>query len=60
MITNYFLEKMGITVVLCRSRFSLTFLNLMGATVSNALEKLVPMLLVILTSSFVFIGRQSS
>ncbi len=32
--------------------FSLTFFNLMGATVSNVLERIVPMLLVILSSSF--------
>ncbi len=32
------------------------FFNLMGATVSNVLEKIVPMLLVILSSSSVLMG----
>ncbi len=32
----------------------------MGATVSNVLEKIVPMLLVIVSSSSVFMGTQSS
>ncbi len=36
------------------------FLHLMGATVSNVLEKIVPMLLVIVSSSSVFMGTQSS
>ncbi len=49
---------MGIAVVPWRSTFffPLTFFNLMGATVSNILEKIVPMLLVVLSSSFVFMG----
>ncbi len=38
------------------ARFSLTFFNLMGATVSNLLEKIVPMLLVILSGSSVVMG----
>ncbi len=37
--------------------FSLTFFNLMGATVSNVLEKIVTMLLVIVSSSSVFQGQ---
>ncbi len=32
----------------------------MGATVSNVVEKIVPMLLLILSSAFVFMGTQSS
>ncbi len=40
--------------------FSLTFFYLMGATVSNVLEKIVPMLLVILSSSSVVMGTKSS
>ncbi len=40
--------------------FPLTFFNLMGATVSNVLENIVPMLLVIVSSSSVFMGTQSS
>ncbi len=51
---------MGITVVHGAARFSLTFFNLMGATVSNVLEKIVPRLLVLLSNSFVFMGTQSS
>ncbi len=38
---------MGITVVPWRSTFFSNLFNLMGATVSNVLEKIVPMLLVI-------------
>ncbi len=38
----------------------LNFFNLMAATVSNVLEKVVPMLLVILSSSSVYMGTQSS
>ncbi len=38
------------------ARFSLTLFNLMGTTVSNVLEKIVPMLLVILSSSSVVMG----
>ncbi len=40
--------------------FSLTFFHLMGTTVSNILEKMVPMLLVIVSSSSVFMGTQIS
>ncbi len=38
------------------AHFSLTFFNLMVATVSNVLEKIVPMLLVILSGSSVVMG----
>ncbi len=49
--TSFFLERMGITAVpWAQHFFSLTFFNLMGATVSNVLEKIVPMLLVIVSS----------
>ncbi len=40
--------------------FSLTFFNLMEATVSNILEKIVPTLLVIVSRSSVVMGTQSS
>ncbi len=40
--------------------FFLTFFNLMGATVSNVLEKIVPMLLVILCSSSVFMEHRAA
>ncbi len=53
---RFFLERMGITVVPTTARFSLTFFNLMGATFTNVLEKIVPMLLVILSSSSVVMG----
>ncbi len=53
-ITSIFLERMAITVVPC---FSLTFFNLMGATVSNVLEKIVPMLLVIWSSLYLWVHR---
>ncbi len=52
---------MGIPVVpWSNTFFSNLFFYLTGATVSSVLEKIVPMLLVILSSSFVFIGTQSS
>ncbi len=51
---------MGITVVPRRSTFFSNLFNLMGATVSSVLEKIVPMLLVIVSSSSVLMGTQSS
>ncbi len=59
-ITSFFLERMGIAFVPWRSMFSLTFFNLMGATASNVLEQIVPMLLVISSCSFVFMGTESN
>ncbi len=51
---------MGITVVPWRSNFFSNLFNLMGVTVSIVLEKVVPILLVIVSSSSVFMGTQSS
>ncbi len=55
-IMSFFIERMDIAVV-C---ISLIYFNLMGATASNVLEKIVSMLLVISSSSCGFMGKQSS
>ncbi len=55
-ITSFFLERICIIVVPWRNTFFFNLFKFDGATVSNVLEKIVPMLLVILSSSSVVMG----
>ncbi len=50
-ITSFFLERICITVVPWRRTFFSKPFYLMGATVSNVLEKILPRLLVLLSNS---------